>query len=357
LKADVPDALTPTPPAPPQGGAPSPLGGGAAVLPVASATGRLSGLLYGDYYQVAAHHDGRLEGLDGVWIRRIFLTYDKDLKDSLAWRLRFEASSDDFSKTITANTVPWVKDAWVRWDYADGQKAYLGLMESPAFGWLDKQWGLRSVEKTPLDLQGWIPTREQGLGAEGKLGATEYFLTLGNGSGEGSEANDNGKRTSLRLNRDFGKASAMIYGDLASSSTGIFAPEPYGYTLQAFLGCKGDLGRLGATYGRQVQVLPATNDEKVKELLSAYAVLGLRPSLQGFARVDHLLWGTVEKAGIKYLDLAPQRGTLGIVGLDWKATADLALQPNVEFCYYQNDSGGPVASQDVIPRMTFYVQF
>lgn len=322
-----------------------------------AAPGRFSGLLYGDYYSVAAHHNGRLAGLDGFWLRRLFLTYDQDLKQDLAWRLRFEASADDFNKP-SGNLSPWVKDAWVKWSYSPEHRLYAGLLESPAFGWLDKQWGLRSVEKSPLDLQGWAPTREQGLGLEGSVAGTGYFLTLGNGGGEASEGADNGKRAALRLDHSIGQGgSAMLYGDLAGSTAGGLSPDPYSYVLQAFLGWKAEIVRGGLTYGRQVLVLPGTGDEKVKDLVSGYAVGKVAEGWQAFARVDHLLWGTVNKAGLKYLDLAAQRGTLGIVGVDWKAAPNLNVQPNVEFSYYQNDAGGPVASQVVLPRLTIYLQF
>jgi hypothetical protein len=190
------------------------------------------------------------------------------------------------------------------------------------------------------------------------LGGFGYFLTLGNGSGEASEGADNGKRASLRLDRSLGGGfSAMAYGDVGSSSAGSLAPDPYAYTVQAFLGWKTEAARAGLTYGRQVLVLPGTGDEKAKDLVSAYAVGKVAAAWQAFARMDHLLWGSVNKAGLKYLDLAAQRGTLGILGLDWKAASNLNIQPNVEFSYYQNDAGGPVASQDVLPRVTLYLQF
>ena len=316
-----------------------------------------SGLVYGDFYSIPSHHDGKVQGEDGLLFRRIFLTYDEDLKDSLAFRLRFEAASDDFTKP--SNTVvPFVKDAWMKYSYLENQYAYLGLIESPAFGWLEKQWGLRSVEKTPLDLQGWALSREQGLGLGGVLAGNEYFLTVGNGSSESSEGTDIGKRASLRLNRGLGAGfSAMTYGDVASSAKGYLAPDSYFYTLQEFLGWKGQVGRLGLLYGRQVQVLPNTNDEKVKDMVSGYVVGHVADSLEVFGRLDHMLYGSTSKAGIKYLDLAAQRSTLAIVGLDWQMAPNLNIQPNVEAAYYQNDAGGAVSSEDIIPRLTFYMQF
>jgi hypothetical protein len=332
---------------------------GLAVLSSAGEIGvpRFSGLMFGDYYSVQSQHNGKLQGLDGLQFRRIYLTLDEDVAENIGARLRFEAASDDFTKP--SNTlVPYIKDAWVKYSYADKSGIYLGLIENPAYSWLEKQWGLRSVEKTPLDLQGWVPSREQGIGLDGSLFGNEYFFTAGNGAGESSEGSDIGKRFGLRITRNLGAGfSGLIYGDVASSSKGYFSPDPYAYTVQSFLGWKGSVGRLGILYGRQVQVISNTADEKIKDMVSAYIVAHVAAPVEVFARIDHMLYGSTNKAGIKYLDLATQRGTLAIVGVDWQAAHNLNIQPNVEVSYYQNDAGGSVASEDVIPRLTFYLQF
>ncbi len=54
---------------------------------------KVSGLAFGDYYNVAAHHDEDLEGMNGFWFRRIYLTFDFKVDDNVDSRLRFEGSS------------------------------------------------------------------------------------------------------------------------------------------------------------------------------------------------------------------------------------------------------------------------
>lgn len=316
-----------------------------------------SGMVFGDYYSLAAHHDGRYAGLNGTVLRRLWLTADKDLGSGFSSRLRFEVNSGDFT-TASAPLTPFMKDAWVRWAYADKQTATLGLIESGAIGFVEKQWGLRSVEKTPLDLQGWETTRDQGLSLEGECGKLAYTAVYANGDSLNSQGNDNGKKGlvafSAKLPADL---SVFVEGDLKAASTGVASPDPFTYTLQAFLGWKTAPARAGLLYARQAGARPAKGDESVKELVSGYVVAKVWGKASAFARVDHLLWGSLDKSAEAYLDLAKQRSTVAILGLDYAITPALNLQPNVEMAYYQNDAGGPIASQDVIPRLTFYWQF
>lgn len=314
---------------------------------------RFSGLVVGDYYDVASHHDGRFNGLNGTVLRRVWLTADKDLGKGFSARLRYEINEDDFSKSSGPMT-PYLKDAWVSWAWAEKQKASLGLIESGTVGYLEKQWGLRTVEKTPLDLQGLEVTRDQGLSLEGGLGGFTYAAVYGNGNSTKSQGADNGKKGALALGWN-GPAGFSVWtsGSLKAAADGVASPEPYTYVLQAFLGWKSEAARAGLLYARRVTVTPATADEGVKELISAYVVAKVWGHASAYARVDHLLWNTVDVGAESYLQLAQQRSTLAILGLDYPITPNLNLQPNVELAYYQDDKGGAVKTQDVIPRLTF----
>ena len=100
--------------------------------------GKISGLMFGDYYYVISNHDAGLEDESGFWFRRIYFTYDKGLGDEFATRLRFEAqSAGDFSSSTSLE--PFVKDAYLKWKRGHTQ-VLLGLSPSPAWG--------HTVEKT-----------------------------------------------------------------------------------------------------------------------------------------------------------------------------------------------------------------
>ena len=321
---------------------------------------RFSGSVWADYYWVAAQHEGALNGsagqngLNGVWFRRILLSGDDDFGNGFSSRLRLEMDGADFqAPTGTALVTPFVKEAWIRYAFQQGPSLAFGQVESASIGYLERQWGYRSVERTPLDLQGWASSIDQGLSLEGSLGDLGYQVVAGNGTGPDSQGIDNGKNVELALSAALPAGlSVWTYGDLKAAHDGFVGPDAYTYTLQGFLGWKAEAGRVGLLYARQVLADPATAGETVKELLSAYAVARVWGQASAYVRVDHLLWGTLDRGGEAYLDLARQRSTLGIVGLDYPLTPALKLQPNVEMAYYQNDAGGAVASQDVIPRLT-----
>ncbi|RMH11665.1 MAG: hypothetical protein D6701_14695, partial [Gemmatimonadetes bacterium] len=63
---------------------------------------KVSGLAFGDIYAVAQHHDADIDGANGAWMRRIYLTFDEKLDDEFSFRLRFEAASPgDFESAAT----------------------------------------------------------------------------------------------------------------------------------------------------------------------------------------------------------------------------------------------------------------
>ncbi|HEX6178638.1 MAG TPA: hypothetical protein VF057_09790, partial [Thermoanaerobaculia bacterium] len=53
---------------------------------------KISGEAFGDYYWVVLHDDSGIEGRNGFWLRRLYLTFDQSLSESLSARLRFEGS-------------------------------------------------------------------------------------------------------------------------------------------------------------------------------------------------------------------------------------------------------------------------
>ena len=67
---------------------------------------KISAYMFGDYYYVLKNHNEDIEGENGFWFRRIYLTYDKKLDDAFNVRLRFEMNSKgDFETADYLNTV------------------------------------------------------------------------------------------------------------------------------------------------------------------------------------------------------------------------------------------------------------
>ena len=318
-------------------------------------TVRATGMLFADYYWVADHHLSPVAN-NGVQFRRIWLGADADFGGGFSGRVRLEMASGDFtSNSNSAWAAPVVKDAWVKYAYAEHQAASFGLIEGVVLAPVEKLWGLRSVEKTPLDLQGWEPTREQGLSLTGELGQTNYGVVLSNGANLANQGDNSGKKVGLTATQSLpANLLLSLAGDYTDSFSGTDLPG-YSYLLQALLGYKTDALRAGLQYDRTVAVSDSSGawvEARPKELVSAFVVARVWGDASAFARVDHLLWGTVDKGGETYLELSKQRSTLSILGLDYPLAKGLNLQPNVEWVNYQNDGGGAVSQAECIPRVT-----
>jgi hypothetical protein len=334
---------------------------------------KATGMMFADYYWLTEHNPGA-NGVtttplanNGVQFRRIWLGADADYGSGFSARVRLEMASGDFSSNSnSAWAAPVVKDAWVKYAYADKQAASFGLIEGIVLGPVEKLWGLRSVEKTPLDLQGWEPTREQGLSLTGDLGQTNYGVVLSNGANLANQGNNSGKKVGLTVTQTLpasllvsvsGDYSDNFYGEDLPYVNGSTQPG-YSYLLQGLVGYKTDALRAGLQYDRQVSVNNVKGTESYpRQLVSAFVVAKVWGAASAFARIDHLLYGTTDKGNEAYLELSKQRSTLSILGLDYPLAKGLNLQPNVEWVNYQNDKGGAVPSADCIPRVTLAYVF
>ena len=154
--------------------------------------GKFSGLMFGDYYwyyrwhqdEISSSNPTAVQGQQGLWFRRLYLTYDWSYNERLTTRLRLEANSD--GQFEGGNLEPYVKDAYLKWTYRGRQQLTLGLQPSLTFDWLEGFWGLRHVEKTPADLYRIDSSRDFGVTVSrtrGQWTGFSYAVQFGNDSG------------------------------------------------------------------------------------------------------------------------------------------------------------------------------
>ncbi|RMG61699.1 MAG: hypothetical protein D6715_13095 [Calditrichaeota bacterium] len=317
-----------------------------------SNAGKISGLVFGDYYWIAANHRSDIEDLNGFWVRRIYFTYDKGLSEHLSMRVRFEMNSPgDFS---SGNMTPFVKDAYVKWK-SGLTEIVGGISPSPTFDLIEHIWGYRAVEKTPVDLQKLGPSREFGIAVKGALSAdkkVKYHLMLGNGSGSKSDSNK-GKKGMLALSF-FPTENVVIqaygdYNDLPGSNDI--------YTLQGFAAFRSEAGRIGVQYTYQKrQIDDPEADDLDLNLGSVFAVAKVAPQVNVFARVDRMFDPNPNGPKISYLPFAEAKSTFVVGGLDVAVEKKLHLMPNVEWITYDDVNGVSIDS-DVVPRLTFFLKY
>jgi hypothetical protein len=336
-------------------------------------SGKLSGLMFGDYYwyykwhqdQISSANPTSVEGQQGFWFRRIYFTYDWTYSEKLTTRFRLEANSNGQFEGGDIN--PYVKDAYVRWSYTGKHQLTLGIQPSLTFDWFDGLWGLRHIEKTPADLYRIDASRDFGISFNGPIGASgmTYAAQFGNDSGQGSE-NQEGKivRFEGRFERSPGLALEGFYS---------YGTRPAGQdrqTAQGFAGFRNELLRVGGQYLWQERKSGAegTADQTIG-IWSGFVVWDFLPKKADlYFRADGVKGklGSVETGlpgadGIDYWLLSPNsKFTMWIVGGEWYLHPSIRVGPNLELAKYANDPDPvnfPGRNQDSILRLTFFWTF
>ena len=335
--------------------------------------GKFSGLMFGDYYwyyrwhqdEISSSNPTAVQGQQGLWFRRLYLTYDWTYNERLTTRFRLEANSD--GQFEGGNLEPYVKDAYLKWTYRGRQQLTLGLQPSLTFDWLEGFWGLRHVEKTPADLYRIDTSRDFGVTVSGPVAVDglQYAVQFGDDSGTGSEVDANkAVRLEGRYERKSGIALEGFYG---------YSSRPAGenrHTAQGFAGFRRDPVRLGAQFlWQERQSGQAGVPDQTLGVQSGFLVWDIRRvKADAFVRIDHVSGarGGVETGlpgadGIDYWLLSPEAPfTTWIVGGEWFLHPSVRIGPNLELVSYAHDPNSitfPGRDRDAILRLTFYWSF
>ncbi|MDZ7771842.1 MAG: hypothetical protein U5K31_03760 [Balneolaceae bacterium] len=317
-------------------------------------SGTLSGRAYMDYYWVAANHNESLEGRNGFWFRRIYLTYDRDMAGNFSSRLRLEMDNPG-NFISNAKLEPVVKDAWLRWS-SKGHQLTAGISSPPTLALVEDVWGYRAVEKTAVDLHGMGASRDFGLSAKGTLGEEgrfSYHAMVGNGVSNRTEV-DRGKKAMLSLSYELTPELVVeVYGDYND-----FAGDRYWTTLQAFAGYQGESFQAGAHFTRQYR-RGATSGENLEiKLVSVFARGDFSDRVTGLVRVDRLFNPNPAGENTSYLPYSNMASpTVLIGGLDVRLEEDIHLIPNFEAVFYSENDQEVQPDSDFIPRLTLYYRF
>ncbi len=317
--------------------------------------GKMSGLMFGDYYMIASNHDSSIVGSNGFWFRRIYLTYENDIADKISVRVRLEmASAGDFS-TTSALLVPFIKDAYLKWEIYEHHELLLGISEPPTLRVLEKSWGHRFLEKTPLDLQRWAPSRDFGLTIRGDLlasGLLKYNIMFADGNGNKSETNKGKKLMGSLSYHPTEKLVFEIYGDW-NDNTGATDWT----TLQALASYKTDKFTATLQLAHQDRRIMEADDYKLN-LLSGFVIPKLSEKVDLVFRIDRIFEANPDGDRINYIPFDnTSAATLYILGMDIKLLKVMTLTPNVEFVNYDENNLGETPSSDLIPRLTFFYTF
>jgi len=311
---------------------------------------KFSGLMFGDFYYVASNHIKDIEGQNGLWFRRIYFTYDRNLSGDFSVRFRMELNSPGDFKSKN-NLEPYVKDAHLKWSKGS-HSVLLGISPTLAYEFIDKFWGYRAVEKTPLDLLKFISSRDFGIAFKGTLDKEKkanYALMSANGNGTKSETNQE-KIIMASMRYDFSKnVTFEVYADWQGN------PDHFDrFTYQGFFGYRSKSGRLGAQFSRQIRQRGKENEDLSLEILSMFYVHNFSERANGIFRMDYIFDPVPDGDKISYIPFDPvTKPKFFLVGLDFMPEKNVHIIPNIEFITYGSTNGNKPDS-DVIPRITYY---
>ena len=319
--------------------------------------GTLSGTVFSDYYWMAQNHDNAIEGQNGFWFRRIYLTYDRKFSDSFSSRVRLEAASEgDFGSE--PEMIPNIKDAYLKWQN-DQHQIYAGISSTPTWGLVEDVWGYRSVEKSPQDLYDFGSSRDFGLSFQGALGQENdlsYHFFVGNGNSNRPDVNS-GKKVMLSLGYKITDNIVVQgyadYNDTADDPTA----QDY-YTGQFFAGYRGNGFNAGALYSYQHRETGIGAADIELDLVSAFANVTINDTVSGYLRADHLFDPYPGGSDNSYIPFAEGvESTFMVAGADILLEEQIHLMPNVEVIAYGENAFGQTPATDVIPRLTLFYEF
>jgi hypothetical protein len=312
---------------------------------------KISGYMFGDFYYVAANHNKDLQDQNGFWFRRIYFTYDQALSENFDIRFRIEMNSaGDFTTKTKLN--PFVKDAYLKWK-RDRHSIIFGISPTPTWDVIERVWGYRSVEKTPLDLQKFGSSRDFGLAFKGSLDSgkrVNYHFMIANGGGTSSE-NNAGKKILFSL-------SAKLNKNIIVEGYADFEERPgrtNRNTLQGFAAYQHENFRIGVQFAHQNRQVAQGVDDLKLQILSVFAAAKLSERTWGFARIDRTFDPNPDGVKISYIPFdATAESTFLLAGLDFRPIKNVHLMPNVEAVFYDENDASVSPDTDVIPRVTFY---
>lgn len=152
----------------------------------------LNGVLFADYVYVLDSPDDDTNGENGFGYRRAYLSADARLSEQFSALIRLEAN--DSAVNSAGNPSPFIKDLSVTWHnaFGDGHSLQFGVTSPPSFTVSEQLWGFRALEKTILDLDGIVASRDMGIVVRGPVttsGSVRYGLMVANNSGVRNETN------------------------------------------------------------------------------------------------------------------------------------------------------------------------
>ncbi|MGE5682270.1 MAG: hypothetical protein ACM34K_15490 [Bacillota bacterium] len=320
---------------------------------------KLSGLMFGDYFYNIEQRDSTKKDLNGFQFRRIYLTTDFGISESFDVRFRLEADQTAASNTSGGRIGVMVKDAYLRWkNIFKGSDLIFGLSPAPWIDIADQVWGYRSLEKTIMDFNGIVPSRDLGVdlrGAINEQSTVKYWVKVGNNSANAPEVNKYKRFYGAIQLLPINNFQLVLYGDYSP-----FAPRldrfdrktkandaAVGAVILNFLEKERYSFAVESFYRMQQNNFSSDSLSALKDQtgfgLSVYGWFALSDIIRLVARFDSFDPNT---------DRDKDKSELIVGGVDFRVDKSVSIIPNIESVSYQGSD-----KKDLIGRVTFSFQF
>jgi len=325
---------------------------------------KFSGLMFGDYFYNINNVDGNQQNLNGFQFRRIYFTADFVVADNFDARFRTETDQSANSNTAGGKLGLMVKDAYLKWKgIFSGSDMVFGISPTPAFDISETAWGYRSLEKTIMDLNGIVSSRDLGVDLKGKItdgGSVNYWVKIANNSSNGPETDKYKRYYALVQVKPVEGFQATLYYDYAAKAD---VPDSFdkttksnnAYVAALFLNYqqKNDFALGFEGFTRSIQNGYKTTGVLMNQNtmgLSFWAWVSLAENFRLVARYDSYDPNT---------NLDNDKTTLFLAGLDYKVAKNVSIIPNVEIFTPQKatNTNGSTASSNLQGRVTFAFTF
>ncbi len=325
---------------------------------------KISGVMYSDYFYNIDNAAIAKKDLSGFQFRRIYFTTDFAVADNFDSRFRLESDQSANSNTAGGKLGVMVKDAYLKWKgIFSGSDLVIGIAPTPAFDVSETAWSYRSLEKTILDLNGIIPSRDLGIDLKGKLtdnGLVNYWVKYANNSGNAPET-DKYKRYSamfqFKLSENF---QATVHADYASKAKKIDSFNKQAKSNNQFV------GSLFLGY-KQKEVYSIGVEAFTRTIQNNFAKTAAE-ALQNQSSIGFSLWAwgtlteTLKLVG-RFDNYDPNTNNAAdgtsffMAGLDYKAAKNVSVIPNIQLFNYQAKDAQGKSLKDLTARVTFAYTF
>ena len=325
---------------------------------------KISGLMYSDYFYNIDNKTITNKDLNGFQLRRIYFTTDFAVADNFDSRFRLESDQSANSITNGGKLGVMVKDAYLKWEgIFSGSDLVLGISPTPAFDLSEAAWGYRSLEKTILDLDGIVSSRDFGVDLKGKFtesGSVKYWVKLANNSGNAPET-DKYKRIYATFQFKLtDNLQASVHADYASKAQKVDAFDNLTKSNNQFVGYAFLGYKQNDDYSVGVEAFTRTIQnnyaKSAAEALQNQSSIGI--SLWGWKTLTETLklvarFDNYDPNSSKDLD----GNSFLMAGLDYKAAKNVSVIPNFQLVNYQAKDASGKSLKDLTARVTFAYSF